>query len=296
LQNIPYVSTRGHFYRTKTGLVKHADNKIETDYDLSDDLKKIVESYETQNQNLMSEMVIFVHGIWVSKENAKRKNLIFKKSLEYNNYFHPVVGFTWDSKIFGLDYDDLIDISKKNGIKIAKFIADYLTKAQQLKIRLVGHSLGANIILNALPYFQSFVNSDTNIRSVDLLGGAVENNLILKDYGFGDYIENKVDIFFNFFSTNDSVLLTSKKLGKLENPIGLVGAINLTKNIPINFHEKDVTAELTDCSNINKKTKQNRSDHGIYCGVVDEFANLINDGVVPIMVDNWRKQESSNTN
>jgi DNA phosphorothioation-dependent restriction protein DptG len=105
-----------------------------------------------------------------------------------------------------------------------------------------------------------------------------------------------VDIFFNFFSTNDSVLLTSKKLGKLENPIGLVGAINLTKNIPINFHEKDVTAELTDCSNINKKTKQNRSDHGIYCGVVDEFANLINDGVVPIMVDNWRKQESSNTN
>ena len=73
------------------------------------------------------------------------------------------------------------DIAQQNGLKLGKFLLDFKTYCEDAKIRLVGHSLGAQVILSALdrlhndPQLALWNDIDRNykIASVDLLGATV---------------------------------------------------------------------------------------------------------------------------
>lgn len=294
MNDLPVVSTCGHFICTQERTIKHTRIHNQPEYDLPNILENKSLIPGLQIKNKPSELVIFVHGIWNSEKKLQINLLKLKKSLVHNNYFHPLIGFSWDSKVSGLNYSDLKKISNMNGIKLAKFIIDYKHVCKKTRIRLIGHSLGSNIILNALPFINPYSkspNSEIKIRSIHLLGGAIENDLVSKKNNLGYYIENKVDKFFNFYNNNDSVLKTTRKLHRLNNPIGLVGTKSISNDLPLNFYERNVTEKLIEFKMNRGKPKQFEIDHSSYFGIVDEYNNLIFDGVINILIQDWNKQE-----
>ncbi|MDF2736268.1 MAG: hypothetical protein K0S93_124 [Nitrososphaeraceae archaeon] len=88
--------------------------------------------------------------------------------------------------------------STKNGLKLAKFILDLKKFCSDADIHLVGHSLGASVILNALdrlhndPRLQLWnaEERDYRVDSVHLLGAAVNPEAISITQGFGNSIRN----------------------------------------------------------------------------------------------------------
>ena len=101
---------------------------------------------------------MYVHGWNADEESALSQFNIVKESLESVGYRQPVIGFSWDSDTF-LWWDPQSwsdgwpvakDIAQQNGLKLGKFLLDFKTNCEDAKIRLVGHSLGAQVILSAL--------------------------------------------------------------------------------------------------------------------------------------------------
>ncbi len=103
-----------------------------------------------------NEIAIFVHGWHVDETEARERLDRVKMSLENQNYsIIPLVGLSWHSDTEWLAAQF---IAKWNGPLLADFIANLMDKCTQnqqpgredLKIRLIGHSLGARLVLSAL--------------------------------------------------------------------------------------------------------------------------------------------------
>ena len=141
----PKISTRG-YYDLKTG--KTIKN---TAYDIYPKT-----TFEKILQN--SEIVIMIHGLRNNKSGALAKYVIAEKCLKSLNYRHDVVGFSYDSNTAGVQYKSTalsalkigVLIAKKNGKNLSKFILDAKSKNPSLKIRLIGHSLGSQVILSTI--------------------------------------------------------------------------------------------------------------------------------------------------
>jgi pimeloyl-ACP methyl ester carboxylesterase len=202
-----------------------------------------------QSGQCPKEMVILVHGVWVAGEfkiNAlEDSSEIFDRarmSLKHNSYTFPLVGFSWDSNTTisrdGSGWNIAKLIAKDNGPKLAQFILDYLNgckqHSQDTKIRLIGHSMGARVILSALDSLnndQLWNKNNFKIASVHLLGPAVDDEEVSKNivyivknpssslfdtsewfdpYGvksaYGKAIENVVVKFYNLYNPKDKVL------------------------------------------------------------------------------------------
>jgi pimeloyl-ACP methyl ester carboxylesterase len=251
-----------------------------------------------QSSQCPKEMVVLVHGIWVGGRiyiygvNAvEDSSEIFDRarmSLAHNHYTNPLVGFSWDSNtkisIDGSGWNIGKLIAKHNGPKLAQFILDYMNTCKQrnqdTKIRLIGHSMGARVILSALESLdinQQWNRNNFKISSVHLLGAAVDDEEVSKNilyivknpssllftplesfdpYGvksaYGKAIEDVVLRFYNLYDPQDK-LLGDPNLYQFydqDKPLGLNGAqggIAIPSNyIPINVQDK--TAPLCDAN------------------------------------------------
>jgi pimeloyl-ACP methyl ester carboxylesterase len=128
------------------------------------------------------ETAIFVHGWGNDHYEAKERLDRVKMSLENNSYYIPLVGLSWDSNT---TWDSAKLVAKENGPKLGQFILEYkeTCKHEQnkdVKVRLLGHSMGSRVILSALQhlYENPVWNNNTNnfkIASVHLRGAAVDN-------------------------------------------------------------------------------------------------------------------------
>lgn len=129
-----------------------------------------------------AETAFFVHGWDNDHYKAKERLDRVKMSLENNSYYIPLVGLSWDSN---RDWDPAKLVAKENGPKLGQFILEYkeTCKHEQnkdVKVRILGHSLGSRVILSALQYLHEnpVWNNNTNnfkIASVHLMGAAVDN-------------------------------------------------------------------------------------------------------------------------
>ena len=138
----PKISTRG-YYDLKTG--KTIKN---TSYDIypKTTFQKILQN---------SEIVIMIHGLRNNKSGALAKYVIAEKRLKSLNYRYDVVGYSYDSNTAGVQYKSTalsalkigVLIAKKNGKNLGKFIEDFKFTSPKTKIRLMGHSLGSQVIL-----------------------------------------------------------------------------------------------------------------------------------------------------
>ena len=219
----PKISTRG-FYDLKTG---------KTLKNISYDIYPKT-SFEKISQK--SEIVIMIHGLRNNKSGALAKYVIAEKRLKTLNYKYDVVGYSYDSNTAGVQYKSTalsalkvgVTIAKKNGKNLSKFIKDLKSKNSSIKIRLMGHSLGAQVILSTVELLAK--NSENNgiIESVHLFGASIPaNSLSPKIHGnkFQKIVNKKI---MNYYSPYDDVLKAAHDEKWVDSPIGYRGALGTT--------------------------------------------------------------------
>ena len=219
----PKISTRG-YYDLKTG--KTMKN---TSYDIypKTTFHKILQK---------SEIAIMIHGLRNNKSGALAKYVIAEKRLKSLNYPHDVVGYSYDSNTAGVQYRSTalsalkvgVLIAKKNGKNLSKFITYAKSENASIKIRLMGHSLGAQVILSTI---QSLAKNSKNkgiIESVHLFGASIPANSmkpLIHGNEFQKIVNKKI---INHYSPYDDVLKAAHDEKWVESPIGYRGALGTT--------------------------------------------------------------------
>ena len=219
----PKISTRG-YYDLKTG--KTIKN---TSYDIypKTTFQKILQN---------PEIVIMIHGLRNNKSGALAKYVIAEKRLKSLNYQHDVVGYSYDSNTAGVQYKSTalsalkigVLIAKKNGKNLAKFILDAKSKNSSLKIRLMGHSLGAQVILSTIQFLAKNPKNKGIIESVHFFGASIPADSmkpLIHGNEFQKIVNKKV---INHYSPYDDVLKAAHDEKWVESPLGYRGAIGTT--------------------------------------------------------------------
>ena len=231
---IPRISTRGY-------------------YDLSDGttLKRnpyyfYPKKYFEQLIN-SKEFTIMIHGLRNDNAGAVAKAVIAKNKLRRLGYAHPVIGYSYDSNTMGahliayakhaLSVGQII--AKKNGRNLSSFIEDFKSISPKTKIRLLGHSLGSQVILSTVERLAK-KNYNGIIESAHFFGASINSNVpSYEKHGklLDKVIRRKI---VNYYSPTDEVLFWADKANFVLGPLGLNGATGKTIS---KYHEKQVTPE-----------------------------------------------------
>jgi len=226
-KRIPRVSTRG-FYDLQTG-----ETRKNKPFDLYP--KKFFDCLDG-----VPEITIIIHGLRNNKSGALVKFALAKHRLAQLGYTHPVVGFSYDSNTKGVQYKSQelhatkigISIAKKNGSNLAKFVLFVKKRFPDVKIRLIGHSLGSQVILSTLGHLKG----KKLIEAAYIFGASIPSDAIgMQKYGTA--IQKTVNQkFVNYYSKYDNVLKYASEQELIPVPIGLVGATGKTPLVYAQHH------------------------------------------------------------
>jgi esterase/lipase superfamily enzyme len=220
-KRIPRISTRG-LYDLATGKTKK--NKSYGLYPT-----KFFDGLDSE-----SEITIMIHGLRNNKSAALAKFAISQSRLRRLGYSHPVIGFSYDSNTKGVQYKSHelhatkigVIIAKKNGKNLAKFIIDTKRKFPHLKIRLLGHSLGSQVILSALHHLKN----KQIIEAAYVFGASIPSDSFLPQNS-GRIVQKTIQHkFVNYYSKFDGVLKYAYQEGLIPEPIGYSGTAG--KSVP----------------------------------------------------------------
>jgi len=214
-KRIPRVSTRG-FYDLESG--KTLKKKS---YDLYP--KKFFE-----NLGQYKEFTIMIHGLQNNKTGALAKFKIAQKRLQQLGYKYPVIGFSYDSNVRNAHIKSCGRramkigkiIARKNAFNLAKFILHCKKQNPSTRIRLIGHSLGSEMIVCALEKLKYKKNI---VEAIYFFGGSIPTNSI-HPRKFGKVLQNTVSRkILNYYSSHDDVLKHAYNNSMIERPIGYLG-------------------------------------------------------------------------
>ena len=219
MKPIPRISTRG-YYDLSNGMT--LKNNSYYTYP-KNDFKKLINS---------QEITIMIHGLRNDNAGAITKVVLAQKQLRKLGYVYPVIGYSYDSNIIGAH---LIKHAKhalavgqkiaiKNGKNLGKFIEDFKTISPKTKIRLMGHSLGSQVILSTLEYLAKKKQNVGIIEGVYFFGASITNDVpSSKKYGkiLQSIVHSKI---VNHYAPKDEVLLWANKEKYVNGPLGLNGA------------------------------------------------------------------------
>jgi len=193
------------------------------------------------------ELTIMIHGLGNDNAGAVEKVIIARNKLRRLGYHYPVVGYSYDSNTTGghlmafakhaLAVGQMI--AKKNGRNLAIFIKDFKSISPKTKIRLIGHSLGSQVILSTVQRLSKNQNTGI-IQSAHFFGASIPSDVpSSKKYGplFQRVIRGKI---VNYYSPNDEVLFWGDHANFVSGPLGLHGAKGKTIS---KYHQKLVTPE-----------------------------------------------------
>ena len=218
-KRIPRISTRG-FYDLDTGKTKKSKP-----CDLYP--KKFLDGLGKE-----SEITIMIHGLRNNKSGALAKFKIAKNRLAQLGYTHQVIGFSYDSNTKGAQYPSQIlkatrigvVIAKKNGANLACFLIMLKKKFPSLTIRLIGHSLGSQVILSTLGYLKN----RKLVEAVYIFGASIPADS-LSPTKSGVAIQKTVNKkFVNYYSRYDDVLKYAFEYDLVQLSIGLSGSVGRT--------------------------------------------------------------------
>lgn len=214
---IPRISTRGYYDLTYGKTIKKNSYFLYP----KKDFEKLVGA---------KELVIMIHGLRNDNAGAIAKVILAKNRLFHLGYHHPVIGFHYDSNTTGahlpkhekraLSAGQII--AQKNGRNLSRFIMDFKSKSPKTKIRLIGHSLGSQVILSTVENLAKFSGI---IESVHFFGASITHNVpSSKKYGLilDKVIRGKI---VNYFSPTDEVLNWAEKKKFVKGPLGLNGVV-----------------------------------------------------------------------
>ena len=234
MNSLPRISTRGYYDLSNGKTVKK--NSYFT-YPKKD-FKKLAGS---------KELVIMIHGLRNDNKGAVAKIHLAKNRLRKLGYVHPVIGFSYDSNTKGAHLITQAKhalcvgqtIAKKNGRNLGLFIEDFKKVNPKTKIRLMGHSLGCQVILSTIEYLakknkKQNINSGI-VESVHLFGASITEDIpSSRKYKkmLQDIVNKKI---VNHYAPTDEVLAWANKEKFVHGPLGLCGAIG---NPPSKYHQK----------------------------------------------------------
>ena len=177
------------------------------------------------------EITIMIHGLRNNAPGALTKFVIAKKRLVHLGYKNPVVGYSYDSNTTGAQYISYalhalhtgLIIAGKNGRNLAKFVIDFKQKSPETKIRLMGHSLGAHVILSMIDNLARNAKNKGIIEAVYFFGGSIPSDALnLKNGSHAQRIvATKIK---NYYSPDDEVLRLADNWNWVNTPIGYRGA------------------------------------------------------------------------
>ena len=177
------------------------------------------------------EITIMIHGLRNNAPGALTKFVIAKKRLAYLGYKNPVVGYSYDSNTTGAQYISYalhalhtgLIIAGKNGRNLAKFVTDFKQKSPETKIRLMGHSLGAHVILSMIDNLARNAKNKGIIEAVYFFGGSIPSNALNSKNGSHAQriVATKIK---NYYSPDDEVLRLADNWNWVNTPIGYRGA------------------------------------------------------------------------
>jgi len=230
MKPLPRISTRG-YYDLANG--KTLKNNFYYLYPKKD-FKKLIGS---------KEVTIMIHGLRNDNAGAIAKVLLARNRLHKLRYVYPVIGYSYDSNTTGAHLIKHAKhalavgqtIAKKNGRNLGKFIEDFKKTSPKTKIRLMGHSLGSQVILSTMEYLAKKEQNNGIIESVHFFGASItEDTPSSKKYGkiLQNIINKKI---VNHYAPTDEVLNWADKEKYVLGPLGLNGAIGT----PISkYHQK----------------------------------------------------------
>ncbi len=192
-----------------------------------------------------SDLTIMIHGLRNDRAGAVEKIKIAKSRLRKLGYKGHVIGFSYDSNTKGAHLKKYEKrslragqiIAQKNGKNLSKFLIDFKSKSPDTKIRLMGHSLGSQVILSTTEQLFAKSKNSGVIESVYFFGASIKNTVpSSKKYvkKLDRVIKSKI---VNYFAPTDEVLKYAHEYGLVKNPLGLVGSSNKTM---IKYHQKKV--------------------------------------------------------
>jgi len=177
------------------------------------------------------EITIMIHGLRNNTSGALAKFITARRRLATLGYKHPVIGYSYDSNTTGAQYISYalhalhvgVTIANKNGWNLAKFIDDFKHTSPETKIRLVGHSLGAHVIMSAIKNLAKNTKNKGIIEAVYFFGGSIpSNSLNMKNGSMAQkVVARKIR---NYYSPFDDVLRLADYWNWIDRPIGYKGA------------------------------------------------------------------------
>ena len=177
------------------------------------------------------EITIMIHGLRNNTSGALTKFIIAKRKLVQLGYKNSIIGYSYDSNTTGAQYilhalhalHVGVIIANKNGRNLAKFVTDFKQKSPETKIRLMGHSLGAHVILSMIKNLAKNTRNKGIIEAVYLFGGSIPSDaLSVKN---ASYVQKIVATKIrNYYSPYDDVLRSVDDWNWNVTPIGYKGA------------------------------------------------------------------------
>lgn len=179
----------------------------------------------------VEELTVMMHGLRNDRAGALNKFVIARRRLRQIGYVHPVVGYSYDSNTRGAHLARSAlkalrvgqKIAKKNGRNLARFVSDFKKSSPGTKIRLMGHSLGSQVILHAAESLARDPENRSVIEAAYLFGGSVTLRE-LSSAEHSDALQRVVATkVVNYFSPGDEVLKFAHEHEAVSHPIGYLG-------------------------------------------------------------------------
>jgi len=220
MKPLPRISTRG-YYDLLTG--KTLKNNSYYLYPKKD-FKKLIDS---------KELTIMIHGLRNDNAGAIAKVVLAKNRLRKLGYSYPVIGYSYDSNTTGAHLVKYAKrslsvgqkIAKKNGKNLGKFIEDFKSENPNIKIRLMGHSLGTQVILSTLEYLAKKKKNFGIVEGVYFFGASITEE-IPSSKKYGKILQNIVNKkIVNHYAPTDEVLKWADSEKHVKGPLGLNGSI-----------------------------------------------------------------------
>ena len=178
------------------------------------------------------EVTIMIHGLRNNNAGAIAKIVLARNRLRKLGYKHPVIGLSYDSNTTGVHLAKYAKralaagqtIAIKNGKNLGMFIEYFKESSPTTKIRLMGHSLGSQVILSTLEYLAKKKKNSNVIESVYLFGASITDDIpSSKKYGkiLSDIVNKKI---VNYYAPTDEVLVWAQREKHVKGPLGLNGA------------------------------------------------------------------------
>jgi pimeloyl-ACP methyl ester carboxylesterase len=239
--SVPTVTTRGHF---------------EVDFNLKfwddgfyeDELREGHSEYDYDTSGEIpwnaDELVVMAHG-WASDETEAADTFeTVERGLAEQGYDGEVVGFSYDADV---NFWTIVeagkwwahyDVARRNGKKLANFLTDLEDRNPGCTVRLMGHSLGGQPVVNAL---QELDRVDRRVESASLLGAAIEEDEVPRGGEYAGAIARSAWHCHNYFKTDDQVLDKAYAVAQFDAAVGEEGADGTPAS---GYEDHDVTDEV----------------------------------------------------